>query len=990
MSSLKKILIAEDNAVSRKILRKILQDSYSIIEAENGESALTILREQADSVSVVILDIVMPIKDGYDVLKEMQHDKALSKIPVIVASGQDDDESETKALALGANDYIVKPYRPNIIKHKIANTIHLRETAALVNAFQYDALTGLYTKEYFYHRASEMLRDNPNEDFDIICSDIEHFKLVNDLYGIAEGDALLRYIAEIIKKRTADYGICCRMSGDIFAMFVRRPKDYSVDNFNLMAKYVNRFNVNFNVRIKHGIFQVQDKSMPVSIMCDRAYLALKSTKGLFEENYAFYNDTIRQKLLDEQFVAGNMEAALENGEFQVYFQPKYDLKTEKITSAEALVRWIHPERGLIPPNDFIPYLEQNGFITRLDTFVWEEVCKKIRSWLDRESQAVPVSVNMSRADIYNPNIDQILLSLIQKYKINPEYLYLELTETAYMENEQKLIFTLKKLKNLGFTLEMDDFGSGYSSLNMLAELPIDILKLDMRFIQGEQISKSRKNVISFIISLAKWLNMRTVAEGVETAEQIDLLKTLGCERAQGYYYSKPLPADEFEKLLFSSTDSETKAADAKHNETEDTSEHNYPVLLTVDKDEIDFNALKQVMECRYTVVKADVLLEALENAVQQDSLPCAIMITVADNAASDEIINMVKQCNQYDIPVITIHNSNYLIKDCLENGVCDCILRPYAQEVLPNRINNAICSKQISNFQKEKDISLAITEMKRRAEKDSLTGLLNRTEFEIRIQDFFHYNKRPEGIFITLDVDHFKNINDTLGHTVGDSVLCAIANLLHEVFPETNLISRLGGDEFALFIPYMLEQAEVEKKLLQICTSFAVDIGATQVSCSAGMCFSPEFGLDYEELYNNADIALLNAKQRGKSQYAVYEKGLTAPSFAPLEQKAAALLNDVSDAMFVCDAHTNEIIYINNTACRVVHKNKSSCIGARCYELFWDSCKNCDRCLSIDGHTEKYYEEDTVLKDGKTSVHIKAKMGEWDGKTVKIHYLQGL
>ncbi len=279
-------------------------------------------------------------------------------------------------------------------------------------------------------------------------------------------------------------------------------------------------------------------------------MACNSVKGIYDVNYAFYDDRFMENLRAEQVIIDNMKLALTDRQFIVYYQPKYDLSIEKPAGAEALVRWIHPELGFMPPNDFIPLFERNGFITDLDIYVWDTACKDMSDWIKAGHQPIPISVNVSRADIYNPNLTTILLDLIQKYDLDPQYLHLEITETAYTENSTQLIHVVNQLKSLGFIIEMDDFGSGYSSLNMLAEISIDILKLDRGFIQNEMTNEKSKGILNFVVGLAKWLKLPIVAEGVETKEQIQSLKVLGCEYVQGYYYAKPMPKEDFEKHVW--------------------------------------------------------------------------------------------------------------------------------------------------------------------------------------------------------------------------------------------------------------------------------------------------------------------------------------------------------------------------------------------------------------------------------------------------------
>ena len=371
MLSDKTILIVDDNLINRKILIKILSGEYRVLEAGNGEEALAILRQNYDAISLVLLDIMMPVMDGYDVLREMQRDENLSQIPVIVASGQGGEEMEVKALSLGASDYILKPYKPEIIRRRIANTIYFRETAAFVNTVQNDHLTGLFGKEYFSLRAAGMLKADPEKKYDLICCDIERFKLVNDLYGTQTGDELLRHMAAVMQKRIANHGICGRIGPDLFAMFIDHQQEYRDSDFESAVEEIYALHINLNIIVRYGIYVVEDRELPIEIMCDRACLAKQSVKGKYGEHFAYYDEKIRQKLLEEQYITAHMKAALCQNEFEVYFQPKYDLKTERIAGAEALVRWNNPERGFLSPGDFIPLFEKNGFITDLDIFVWE-------------------------------------------------------------------------------------------------------------------------------------------------------------------------------------------------------------------------------------------------------------------------------------------------------------------------------------------------------------------------------------------------------------------------------------------------------------------------------------------------------------------------------------------------------------------------------------------------------------------------------------------
>lgn len=544
------VLIVDDNDINREILHQILSDEYDVMEAANGQEALEMLHQMKEEISAVLLDLVMPVMDGYKVLKQMQEDAFLSKIPVIVATGDDAEDAEIQALVLGAHDFIVKPYKPAIIKQRLRNTINFRETAAFVNAVERDELTGIYSKEFFYRKAESIIRENPGQQYDIVCGDIERFKLVNELFGVKMGNQLLQNVAQALRTQVKDIGICGRIGSDLFACLVPRQENYSNETFSFIADSIERLQITITINVSYGIYRVEDSTIPVSIMCDRALIACNSIKGIYDINFAYYDDQFMKTLRAEQIIIDNMKTALSERQFIVYYQPKYALSNEKPAGAEALVRWIHPELGFMPPNDFIPLFERNGFITDLDIYVWDTVCRDISDWIKAGHEMIPVSVNVSRADIYNPNLSNILTDMLHKYDIKPEFLHLEITETAYTESSTQLISVVHTLKELGFIIEMDDVGSGYSSLNMLSEISIDILKLDRGFIVNETTNEKSKGILSFIMGLAKWLRLPVVAEGVETAEQINALKILGCEYVQGYYYAKPMPKTDFEKHVW--------------------------------------------------------------------------------------------------------------------------------------------------------------------------------------------------------------------------------------------------------------------------------------------------------------------------------------------------------------------------------------------------------------------------------------------------------
>lgn len=542
----KRVLVVEDNELNRELLCQILSQEYDVLQAENGQAAMDILKEHKNSISLIFLDVVMPVMDGYTFLDKLRADSSMSFIPVVVTTQGSSEDDEVNALSHGATDFVPKPYRPKIILHRAANLIELRENAAMVNQFMYDRLTGLYSREYFYQKVQERLNESTGTSYAIVCSNVENFKVYNDIFGIRAGDEVLQHIADLFREMMGENGLCARYGADRFMCLMRQEKLPEWMRGHANAEKLPGLN---NIELKWGVYKISDRTVPVEKMCDRAFLVADSIKGRYNQRIGVYDDVLRDKLLREQAITESMETALAEGQFSVYLQPKYWLQDNTMAGAEALARWIHPELGFMNPGEFIPLFEKNGFITKLDRYVWEQTCKKLQQWRQEGYPDIPVSVNVSRADVYQEDLPETMSKLVAQYGVEPRQLHLELTESAYTENPNQIIAVVDELRSRGFVIEMDDFGSGYSSLNMLNQVHFDILKLDMKFIQTETAKPGEMSIMRFVVNLAKWLNLSTVAEGVETKAQLERLRDVGCDYAQGYYFSRPLPIPEFEKLL---------------------------------------------------------------------------------------------------------------------------------------------------------------------------------------------------------------------------------------------------------------------------------------------------------------------------------------------------------------------------------------------------------------------------------------------------------
>ena len=686
MFSRKKILVVEDNALNRSLLCQILSADYDVEEAENGQEALGVLRQFGEGISLILLDIIMPVMDGYTFLSIMKADPSYSSIPVIVTTQNDAESDEVAALSHGATDFVAKPYKPQIILHRVAGIIRLRETAAMINMIQYDRLTGLYSKQYFYQQAGEVLLRNPDQQYDIICSDIENFKLINDVFGVKAGDRLLRGIGNAYAERLKGIGICGRLNSDQFACLLKHRDDYTDDMFIEASILTNGLLDIHNIVMKWGIYNVEDWSVSIEQICDRALLAARSIKGQYGKYFAIYDDTLRNQLLREQAITDSMESALSQNQFLVYLQPKYRIKDEVLVGAEALVRWNHPVWGFLSPAEFIPLFEKNGFITRLDRFVWEKACAVLHDWDERGYYPMSVSVNVSRADIYNEDLADTLVKIIEKYDLDPSRLHLEITESAYTENPKQIIDTVTTLRELGFVIEMDDFGSGYSSLNMLNDMPIDILKLDMKFIRSEMAKPKSQGILQFIINLASWMNLSVVAEGVETKAQLLRLTEIGCDYVQGYYFAKPMPCQEFEGLL-----DEYRGAEIEEPSTDTEIRNELPVLLVADGDEDYRNMVHQAFEGRYRVAGTGDCTDTLAFIAKHKDIAAVILSLTLPGPDGFKVLKTIqKDRNLWNLPIITTSGPDPELEYmALELGADDFIAKPHLMQSLSKRIQKS-------------------------------------------------------------------------------------------------------------------------------------------------------------------------------------------------------------------------------------------------------------------------------------------------------------
>ena len=555
-----KVLVVEDEFINREILGHILEGSYDVTLAENGREAIEIVAKNKVPFSLILLDLLMPDMDGFKFLEETKDDEKIKNIPIIVMTS--DESAEVDCIKHGAVDFITKPYMPEVILARCERIIELYKNKSIIRSAEKDELTGLYSKDFFFEYIRQIESREEQKPMDAVVVNIEHFHMINEMYGRDVGDEILKLVgtklpdAFITSVAKEDATYCpvvlgCRPDSDVFYLYSEHNGEYG-ELFGELQDEIIRLAPVPHVRLRVGIYHNVDKSESVESRFDHAKLACDKIRDDFTKQIEIYSKEQNESDLYHERLISDMEEAIENKDFVVYFQPKYNIqKGDKpvLSSAEALIRWNHRELGMISPGDFIPLFESNGLVQKLDYYVWCGAAEAIKLWRDKYGVTVPVSVNVSRVDVYDPELENKLLDILDRNGLTPADMMLEITESAYSDDSTGLAETVRSLQSKGFKIEMDDFGSGYSALNTITTLPFDILKMDMKFVRNINKDEKSLKLVELVMEIARFMNVPVVAEGVEDEDQLTKLKDMGCEVIQGFYFSRPVPEADFRAFI---------------------------------------------------------------------------------------------------------------------------------------------------------------------------------------------------------------------------------------------------------------------------------------------------------------------------------------------------------------------------------------------------------------------------------------------------------
>lgn len=888
------VLIVEDEFINRKILTNLLSSNYKIIEAANGSEAWNIITKEYENISAVILDLIMPIMDGYQLLNKIQS-SSFNDLPVIVTTGDSDKGAEQKALEIGAWDFITKPYDARVLATRLKNAIARSQISMyekMQNILEHDKLTGLYNREKMFECTRQMIDEHSEYQFIFIRIDIDRFALFNTSFGEQEGNKLLTFLGGSVAKTAENYGFCTygRMNADVFcACFLYNGNQESIiADIDELQKCLTAYRSDYRLESSTGVCIIDDLSLSIDEYYFRASLAAQKCKHRIESHIAFYDSSTGKKIATEINITNDMQTALDQKQFVVYLQPKVNLTTESICGAEALVRWIHPKKGLISPGEFIPIFESNGFISKVDYYVWEETCRMLRDWQQAGKKPFPISVNISRISLYNPKLTSLMTNLVNKYQISPSLLQLEVTESAYMSNPKLMEATINSLHESGFTILMDDFGSGYSSLNTLKTITVDILKIDMKFLPVKDEIERGEIILTSVIKMASWLGMGVIVEGVETRQQRDFLEGVGCDCIQGYFYSKPIPVAEYEEKYINERDYESDSVEDKNKRNIIAPHHNVTVLI-IDGSKADSNLLSEKLKNLYHVHISE---NAEEGLIYLKKNVNKIRLIMIDNVMPGMSgLDFIKYCHHDNtlsaIPIIMItsHDSVDIQLEAFKSGAYDYISKPFVEEVVIARIKHVMevcCHTSIFDSVEQ--------EYKKKTEIDTDTGLLNKHSFwRLGTQLMSTFPGDNEALMV-IDIDDYNGFIQKFGTEKAKELLFCISDSMTNSFRKTDILGHFGGDEFIVLMTKLPNLNVAKRKAIELIKKVQFDCREqlhTDISVSVGLSFS-EHNDTVDTLFARADQSLYEAKNSGKGKVVIYGECV-----APIE-------NDDKPVILIC------------------------------------------------------------------------------------------
>ena len=728
-----------------------------------------------------------------------------------------------------------------------------------------DPLTGGLSEPGLRQMLEKQLHSHALQ-YAVIAMDVRNYRTIHQTFGGEDGARVLRHLHSVLNTQLSAAEPFARVCGDTFLLLLRnRQEDELRARLARIHESANRFNRDrqdpYPLDLCFGIYIPLDRSESFTDMQERAMQMLEYPGS--EPRYRFYAAASSEPLDRRRETVAEVERALLRGEFQVYLQPQIRLGDSRVAGAEALVRWRHPERGMLSPGMFVPLLEQYRMIYRLDLHVFESVCRKLADWKQRGWNLCPVAVNLSRESLLVSNAIEPFAHTCNRYGIAPELIEFELSERILLESPQKIRTVIESIHNFGFRCALDDFGKNYIPLDLLRELSVDAIKLDRSFFAGENNNLRNRYIIEAILKLAAQMQIRTVAEGIDNISQVRYLKQAACDMIQGFCYFRPMSIEEFEHAVYVDGVLRTVEAEGAHSGLASR-----PAPRASAASIIMFSYLPG--EDR--VVFSEDFSPALDGKLVQSNALALFRSS-----------NLIHENDRKDF-------FHLLERSVKEEGWVQDTMRFYAAEGRYEWLevhlheepgasaNEPVISGTLVNMAGWKN---EVDRWKEKANRDALTGLYNREYFEQYAAAYLEKENISTAAFVFIDVDDFKQVNDTLGHLFGDDVLCCVAKRVLGCFRHTDIVARYGGDEFVVFVTG-ISREDLDKRLQQLCNTFRFpyrneDI-THRISGSIGAAMFPADGSSYQELLDRADSALYAAKERGKDQYVIYTPDLAGLS----------------------------------------------------------------------------------------------------------------
>lgn len=770
-----------------------------------------------------------------------------------------------------------------------------------------------YTSDEFYDRITANTNNFEPNAYALISLDFDNFNFINDLFGYKTGDMTLSKIEEHFSNGLNDGEFFSRIHADHFVFWVKFTKKNSLIKRFLKLTDVKQalkdiLPTHYSLVCSGGIILVNTTLGNLSSLLDKANFARKQAKGNHISNFLYYNKELTEELEWEKKITLSMDQALKDREFEMYLQPKFLIKTNELVGSEALVRWKSKKYGLIYPDKFIPVFEQNGFIKHLDFFMLEEACIFIKNLINMGYTPIPISVNFSKVHIGTKNFAQKVFRTLNTYGVPTKLIEIEFTESIFSHNLNSLVTTLNSLKDLGFTVSLDDFGRAYSSLNCLKDLPIDVVKIDKDFLNSSSNTDKGRIIITKVIEMIRALKLISVMEGIETKEQECFLNELNCDLGQGYLYAKPMPTSQYMKFMKENLYINNKIIALSHADELEKNEliktslgNNIAELKALIKYERKRHKILRLREKKYRLIINQIDDVIFEWDFPTDSITFSYKLerifgeeSIQHNFKTNSLIK--SRIHPEDIYIfeewiesIYKHSTTSQVEFRCKSSNNNYIWFRSKATTIFNNLDEPI--KAICVFTDITKQKTEIASLVRKAELDPLTQIYNKLETKRHIEDYIASTGRNKfSAFFIIDIDDFKGVNDNLGHQFGDTVLQEISSKIKRIFEPDDILGRIGGDELVIFMKNVtnIEKIKLKAELLNTTlrkTYFGENTKYT-ISTSIGIAYYPSHGKSFSDLYKMADTALYESKFNGKNCYSIYNErmnSLTQNNITPLE-----------------------------------------------------------------------------------------------------------